>query len=81
MKKTTTKYVGKLDKAAYGTNSTSSRRYVIDVMAGVIPDTLSDIPKYEWRGMNKSTDSMCDKDYKMRGSKMFWTKADIKGDK
>ena len=50
-------------------------------MAGVIPDTLSDIPKYEWRGMNKSTDSMCDKDYKMRGSKMFWTKADIKGDK
>ena len=77
----TEKYVGKLDKAAYGTNSTSRRRYAIDVMAGVIPDTLMEIPLYTWRGDNKSTDSMCDKDYKMRGSKLFWTKKDIKGDK
>lgn len=77
----TAKYIGKLGKAAYGTNSTSSRRYVIDVMAGVIPDTLTEIPRYTWRGDNKSTDSMCDRDYKMRGSKLFWTKADIKGDK
>ena len=77
----TEKYVGKLGSKAYGDNSTSRRRYAIDVMAGVIPDTLAEIPNYEWRGMNKSTDSMCDKDYKMRGPKMLWTKADIKGDK
>lgn len=75
------KYVGKLDSAAYGTNSTSRRRYAIDVMAGVVKDTLMEIPRYTYRGDNKSTNSMCDKDYKMRGSKMFWTKADIKGDK
>ena len=81
MKKTTTKYVGKLGSKAYGDNSTSRRRYAIDVMAGVIPDTLAEIQNYEWRGMNKSTDSMCDRDYIKRGSKMFWTKADIKGDK
>ena len=78
----TTKYVGKLDKASYGTNSTSRRRYAIDVMAGVIKDTLTEIPRYTYRGDNKSTDSMCDRDYIKRGSKLFWTKADIKkGDK
>ena len=77
----TEKYIGKLGSKAYGDNSTSRRRYAIDVMAGVIPDTLAEIPRYTWRGDNKSTDSMCDKDYKMRGSKMFWTKKDIKGDK
>lgn len=35
----------------------------IDTMAGLIPDTLQEIPKYEWRGMNREINSRLDKHY------------------
>jgi hypothetical protein len=41
----------------------------IDTMAGLIPDTLQEIPKYEWRGMSREINSRLDEDYKRRTKK------------
>ena len=41
----------------------------IDTMAGLIPDTLQEIPTYEWRGMNREINSRLDEDYKRRTKK------------
>ncbi len=38
----------------------------IDVMAGLEPDTLQEIPKYEWRGMDREINSRLDHDYNRR---------------
>ena len=38
----------------------------IDIMAGLAPDTLQEIPKYEWRGMNREINSRLDDDYNER---------------
>ena len=38
----------------------------IDIMAGLVPDTLQEIPKYEWRGMNREINSRLDDDYNER---------------
>ena len=35
----------------------------IDTMAGLIPDTLQEIPKYEWRGMDREVNYKLDKHY------------------
>jgi len=35
----------------------------IDTMAGLIPDTLQEIPKYQWRGHDRVINSRNDDDY------------------
>lgn len=35
----------------------------IDVMAGLEPDTLQEIPKYEWRGAGRKINSANDNHY------------------
>jgi hypothetical protein len=41
----------------------------IDIMAGLVQDTLQEIPKYEWRGMSRKINSRLDEDYKRRTKK------------
>jgi hypothetical protein len=56
------KYVRQLTANHYrGCNDRLAR--AIDVMAGLAPDTLQEIPKYEWRGMNREINSRLDKHY------------------
>jgi len=56
------KYDRKLTANHYrGCNDRLAR--AIDTMAGLIPDTLQEIPKYEWRGMNREINSRLDKHY------------------
>jgi len=56
------KYVRKLTANHYrGCNDRLAR--AIDTMAGLIPDTLQEIPKYEWRGMDRTINSQLDKHY------------------
>ena len=62
------KYKRKLTANHYnGCNDRLAR--AIDTMAGLIPDTLQEIPKYEWRGMNREINSRLDEDYKRRTKK------------
>jgi len=56
------KYDRKLTANYYrGCNDRLAR--AIDTMAGLIPDTLQEIPKYEWRGMRRNINSRLDKHY------------------
>ena len=56
------KYDRKLTANHYrGCNDRLAR--AIDTMAGLIPDTLQEIPKYEWRGMDREINSQLDKHY------------------
>ena len=56
------KYIESLTGNHYrGCNDRLAR--AIDVMAGLIPDTLQEIPKYEWRGMNREINSRLDRHY------------------
>tara|TARA_B110000211_G_C13888370_1_gene468372 strand:+ start:287 stop:493 length:207 start_codon:yes stop_codon:yes gene_type:complete len=56
------KYIRKLTGNHYrGCNDRLAR--AIDVMAGLEPDTLQEIPKYEWRGMNREINSRLDRHY------------------
>ena len=56
------KYVRQLTANHYrGCNDRLAR--AIDTMAGLIPDTLQEIPKYEFRGMNREINSQLDKHY------------------
>lgn len=49
--------------ANYYQNCSDRVARAIDTMAGLIPDTLQEIPKYEWRGMNREINSQLDKHY------------------
>ncbi len=56
------KYVRKLTANYYrGCNDRLAR--AIDTMAGLIPDTLQEIPAYSWRGMDREINSRLDKHY------------------
>ena len=56
------KYDRKLTANHYrGCNDRLAR--AIDTMAGLIPDTLQEIPKYKWRGMDREINSRLDKHY------------------
>ena len=56
------KYIRKLTGNHYrGCNDRLAR--AIDIMAGLEPDTLQEIPKYEWRGMNREINSRLDRHY------------------
>ena len=56
------KYDRKLTANHYrGCNDRLAR--AIDTMAGLIPDTLQEIPKYEWRGMDREINSRLAKHY------------------
>ena len=56
------KYVRQLTANHYrGCNDRLAR--AIDTMAGLIPDTLQERPKYEWRGMDREINSRLDKHY------------------
>ena len=56
------KYIRKLTSNHYRGCGDSLAR-AIDTMAGLIPDTLQEIPKYEWRGMDREINSRLDKHY------------------
>ncbi len=56
------KYDRKLTANHYrGCNDRLAR--AIDTMAGLIPDTLQEIPAYSWRGMDREINSRLDKHY------------------
>jgi len=63
------KYKRLLKDANYYRGCNDRLARAIDVMAGVAPDTLQEIPKYEWRGMNREINSRLDDDYKRRTKK------------
>lgn len=59
------KYQRKLTSNHYrGCNDRLAR--AIDTMAGLIPDTLQEIPKYQWRGHDRDINSELDRDYNRR---------------
>lgn len=59
------KYQRKLTSNHYkGCNDRLAR--AIDTMAGLIPDTLQEIPKYEWRGYDRVINSRNNDDYNKR---------------
>ena len=59
------KYIRKLTSNHYrGCNDRLAR--AIDTMAGLIPDTLQEIPKYELRGQDRGINSRKDDDYNKR---------------
>ena len=59
------KYKRKLTANHYrGANDRLAK--AIDVMAGLEPDTLQEIPKYQWRGMDREINSRLDHDYNRR---------------
>lgn len=63
MLRKTHKYKGQLSASHYGGCTSSRLKMAIDRMSGLLPETFTEQPKYEWPGMNRETNSRLDKIY------------------